>query len=253
MKVKNLKDAPRPNKKGIPSRTWLGAAFSVLYIGLLIALLIWRSADVAKLDLNALGDFVAGAVGPMAFLWLVLGYLQQGDELQQNTEALRMQAQELEKSVEHQEQLVAITREQFEEAKRESARESARRDAMARPKFETEVVKHWDEPDGTYIQVSLTNVGAPCSHLRLRTDTKGVSATLRNTDQGPQTRLIVIFCEGAAPESVDIFVSYLDSAGNAGTHRLWVTAYADEDVAGFTAGGEDDVSVWTKHAQPGSA
>lgn len=54
--------------------------------------------DVRNMPLNNLGDFLAGVFAPVAFLWLTLGYFQQGDELRQNTQALKMQANELKQS-----------------------------------------------------------------------------------------------------------------------------------------------------------
>lgn len=61
-------------------------------------------------DLNAWGDFAAGFFAPLAFLWLVLGYRQQGEEL-------RAQAEELRQSVEAQKQLAAATQAQLEHEK----------------------------------------------------------------------------------------------------------------------------------------
>ena len=49
--------------------------------------------------MSAYGDFLAGAVAPIAFLWLILGYMQQGQELKENTNALRQQKDEYSKSV----------------------------------------------------------------------------------------------------------------------------------------------------------
>lgn len=49
-------------------------------------------------QLNAVGDFLAGAFAPLAFLWLVFGFYQQGQGLKQNSKALKMQATELEKT-----------------------------------------------------------------------------------------------------------------------------------------------------------
>jgi hypothetical protein len=43
---------------------------------------------------------------PVAFIWLVLGFLQQGDELRLSTQALIYQVDELRESVEQQKQLV---------------------------------------------------------------------------------------------------------------------------------------------------
>ena len=36
---------------------------------------------ISRLPANAHGDFAAGAFAPLAFLWLVLGFFQQGEEL----------------------------------------------------------------------------------------------------------------------------------------------------------------------------
>lgn len=57
--------------------------------------------------LNEVGDFLAGAFAPLAFLWLVIGYWMQSEELnlqrqelKENTEALEKQADILEKEFE---------------------------------------------------------------------------------------------------------------------------------------------------------
>lgn len=51
-------------------------------------------------NLNEIGDFYAGIFAPLAFFWLVRGFYQQSEGLKQNSEALRIQAQELTKSTE---------------------------------------------------------------------------------------------------------------------------------------------------------
>jgi hypothetical protein len=91
--------------------------------------------SISTLELNALGDFLAGVFSPLAFLWLVLGFLQQGEELRQNGEALRLQAEELRKSVEHQEQLVLATREQVEFEKSVVERQAQQLANKERPIF----------------------------------------------------------------------------------------------------------------------
>ena len=47
------------------------------------------------IELNALGDFLAGIFAPVAFFWLILGYVQQGKQLDQNTKALEQQEKAL--------------------------------------------------------------------------------------------------------------------------------------------------------------
>lgn len=51
-------------------------------------------------SLNELGDFLAGAFAPVAFLWLILGYVQQGKQLEQNTKALEQQESALQLQIE---------------------------------------------------------------------------------------------------------------------------------------------------------
>ncbi|OEY95338.1 hypothetical protein BJD20_14705 [Acinetobacter proteolyticus] len=70
---------------------------------ILLATLIYLFAVLSITDLSAYhalklnekGDLLAGIFSPLAFLWLVYGYLQQGQELKLNTQALTMQANEL--------------------------------------------------------------------------------------------------------------------------------------------------------------
>lgn len=73
---------------------------------------------VPTLKLNELGDFLAGVFGPVAFLWLVLGYMQQGEELRSSSNALQKQAIELENSVRQQETIAKVAMIQLEEINR---------------------------------------------------------------------------------------------------------------------------------------
>jgi hypothetical protein len=88
------------------NRNCVGEAVTLVYVAILICIVIVRWPEIQELKLNELGDALAGAFGPLAFVWLVLGYFQQGEELRQNTEALRLQAEELKASVKQQELLV---------------------------------------------------------------------------------------------------------------------------------------------------
>ncbi|TCM61878.1 hypothetical protein EC844_12632 [Acinetobacter calcoaceticus] len=72
------------------------------------------SSDFVDLPLNEKGDFLAGAFAPLAFLWLVYGYYQQRQEIKQNTDALRLQADELANSVEQQKQILEISKSELE-------------------------------------------------------------------------------------------------------------------------------------------
>lgn len=84
-------------------RIWLG--LSVTFGWLLLGAL-YVSANIGWVNIedtpaDQLGNFLEGAFAPLAFLWLVIGYFLQQKELQQNTEALRQQAEQMAESVSH--------------------------------------------------------------------------------------------------------------------------------------------------------
>ena len=79
--------------------TTTGIAVSVLWIVCFCALLYLKRDTLNTLKVNEWGDFFAGAVAPLAFLWLVLGYAQQGEELRLSNAALLSQQEELRKQV----------------------------------------------------------------------------------------------------------------------------------------------------------
>ena len=90
-------------------RIRLGWGFSLIWSIFWAALLFCRWDAASIMPFNEWGDFFAGASAPLAFLWLVIGYFQQGDELSQNTKALeqqekalQLQVDELRQSVEQQ-------------------------------------------------------------------------------------------------------------------------------------------------------
>ncbi|EOV8808778.1 hypothetical protein ACN63X_003651 [Acinetobacter baumannii] len=71
---------------------------------------------------NELGDFLAGAFAPLAFLFLILGYKQnsesirlQNEELRASTEALRLQVAEMRESVEQQKLMGELQKTELEE------------------------------------------------------------------------------------------------------------------------------------------
>lgn len=78
---------------------WWGGVGTVLYLTAWVTVAVLRRQELIALELNELGDFLAGSFGPIAFFWLVIGYMQQGKELKISSEALRWQAEELKNSV----------------------------------------------------------------------------------------------------------------------------------------------------------
>lgn len=105
------------------------AIISIFWGVLIAALLILKRHTLTGLELNSIGDFLAGAFAPLGFFWLVAGFYQQGkgleqnsislklqaDELQASTEALQLQVQEMKASVEQQKIMAEFQRLEIEE------------------------------------------------------------------------------------------------------------------------------------------
>lgn len=115
---------------------WIGGLLTALYIGFMSYMISGRISELRDLQLNELGDFLAGAFGPVAFLWLVLGFLQQGEELRQGTKALLLQAEELKNSVAQQSIMAGAATEQIKAQQAALQMQQAEMDKQHQPVFE---------------------------------------------------------------------------------------------------------------------
>ena len=90
-------------------------AWAMAAVGILWCLAQWSATGLSP---NSWGDVAAGFFAPLAFLWLVLGFFQQGREL-------KLQILELRKTVEHQGVLANATRDMAQDEK--EANEASRK------------------------------------------------------------------------------------------------------------------------------
>lgn len=109
--------AKKMNKKNLNR----AIAITVIWLGGIGLTWIFGSLKSPE-SLNELGDFLAGVFAPIAFLWLILGYIQQGKQLDQNTKALeqqekalQLQIDEMKEGVKQQAELVNIQKTQYKE------------------------------------------------------------------------------------------------------------------------------------------
>lgn len=142
---------------------WWAAHFTAFYVGGAILIMGARFDDLIALKLNEIGDLSAGVFGPVAFLWLVLGYIQQGRELNISSKALQMQAAELKESVKQQTALV--------EAQQENLRHYER---SLEPLLDLKYVCS-REIDGEYLEsFEIRNFGSYCEGVVLCLYSNGV-------------------------------------------------------------------------------
>jgi len=93
----------------------IGILLSSAYVVLLYWLVGDKFEGLKAKELNEIGDFLAGVCSPLAFLWLVLGFLQQGNELVLSNKALQLQAEELRHSVNQQTRIADATFQQLKQ------------------------------------------------------------------------------------------------------------------------------------------
>jgi hypothetical protein len=196
--------------------TTIGVVLTGGYCVFLVWLVQDKVASLRSLPLNEVGDFLAGAFGPLAVLWLVLGYFQQGEELRQNTEALRLQAEELRRSVEQQRELVSTSRAQV------AADQQRYRDAIA-PRILFLGLGGGVRPDGRYhFDLDVTNTGAMASRVSLEFRTGLVSVSQDSVPQFPPNSHFsthLVFEAGFPKPGDQVVVSFFDALGKPGKLR----------------------------------
>lgn len=142
---------------------------SGIYLLLIIIFSISDISEFKTMPPNAWGDFLAGTFAPLAFMWLVFGYRQQGEELKQNTEALRLQADELKNSVEQQKVLVETAKEELTLVQNKDSRQTRLETIQAQPYFHIEdlllFVHQLDNEIQIQIHLNFKNSRALCRSL----------------------------------------------------------------------------------------
>ncbi len=218
-------------------RKQVGLLITVIYGLGVAALIAYRWPDVKGLPLNSLGDFAAGAASPIAFLWLVLGYFQQGDELAMNTKALHDQAEELRSSVRAQEALAAATREQNEIAVRHEKESLLRLKRSAQPVFDLEVIDAKGEPfDQLDLVVNVKNLGSECSNLYFswRGDERNFgSEFVGKLARDDWQRFLMPFRGQETALSVAIYFAYADADGEPQTQSMRIECTWDDKAGEY--------------------
>jgi hypothetical protein len=208
----------------------IGIGVSVAWIGVAV----WMAITLERpTKLNEWGDFIAGFSAPLAFFWLVLGYLQQGEELKNNTEALRLQAEELKhstdalklqaeelrNSVEQQSQLVAVSREQMALEISTLEEERSRRAKHARPKFIARRQSSVGSGGVKHHVLEITNVGSQVTGVDIAISPAGEASPQRFEIFGREhTYTATLRYVTDADYIVDL--TYFDADGNYGAAKI---------------------------------
>ena len=135
----------------------IGILLTILYGVFTWSLIGDRIGALQTMPLSEVGDFFAGVFGPVAILWLVLGFFQQGIELRQGTDALRLQTKELSNSVEQQCKMVAAQEVSLKNYER-----------SLEPILHVDVRDYGCDEGDYYANLLIKNTGEYCESIRVK-------------------------------------------------------------------------------------
>ncbi|CAN1572637.1 hypothetical protein MCELHM10_03374 [Paracoccaceae bacterium] len=183
--------------------------------------------NLEPMGLNEIGDFLAGLFGPLAIFWLVLGFFQQGEELRNSVETLKLQAKELAASVEQQKELVQVTREQLEHERELLGLQLLDRKKLSQPDFILEFKAIVTRSDGSSrYTCAIVNTGNPVSRVELTVRNKDhvvVSGTWAFCGKGWGDNGLDAFGGAMVPNVVEPLVASISYVDSQDEH--WEAAY----------------------------
>ncbi|WP_428660448.1 hypothetical protein [Reyranella sp.] len=192
-----------------------------LAVGILLMLCASDRSNLPKP--NEWGDIFAGLFAPVAFLWLIIGYKQQGRELQLNTRALELQVAELRQSVEQQRDLVEATKQQVIVITEQHARQRALDDAASQPRFVFAWLQTGAISGGsTQVSFSITNEGETVINLHIKSEPPSIGdkglVVISALSRGQTDKFKLNFPK--TPDSVTFDLQYDDINGQRGHQRF---------------------------------
>lgn len=199
-----------PQAKNWKKETIIGAVISGIWLLVFSGLLIYRFDSAMNMELNAWGDFLAGFSAPLALLWLVIGYIQQGRELSLNTTALLSQQQELQKQVEETARLAESSSRQASAAEQMAAStmDEARISKAKQRSASFPVLRiHSGNNDRGYLNSTIKNCGGDIRNVFVMTS-RNYKINLSRGDQWLNGELADIIFTGEMEYPFDFEVGF---------------------------------------------
>ena len=207
------------------SLEWWIAHLTALYVGGAILIMGSRFDELIKLKLNEVGDLSAGVFGPVAFLWLVLGYVQQGRELKVSSDSLVRQASELGRNVQQQIRIVELQERQLESQAEASVRQEMQFRLMVEPNFQLYATSGGFRNGACYRDFSLCNIGADSQKLVVSVNSSAPPRVLKKAQvlrRDGETKFTYEFGLDGFPCSFNISAKYVNSVGYHGIQSFMI-------------------------------
>ena len=197
----------------MPSKTTTGLIGTALWVVIVVGVSFRGGTDeFVRMTPNEWGDFLAGLVAPIAFLWLILGYFQQGEELRQNTKALELQQKELQNQVEETRFLV---RESAAQAKAAVEMLELERQQMKENR-EKEILKAQpilQSTGGDAQRLSFVNIGSVAREPRITIESPNIRISISPSDVIAPGTEGEISIEGLTAWPALFNLTYIDALG----------------------------------------
>ncbi|MGU3305915.1 hypothetical protein ACLBW8_06570 [Pseudomonas sp. M5A4_2d] len=214
---------------------WWAAHLTACYVGGAVLIIASRFDELVDLKLNELGDLSAGVFGPVAFLWLVLGYVQQGRELKVSSESLVRQAGELAQNVQQQMKIVALQERQLESQAEASMRQEVQFRLMVEPNLQLYSPTGGFSNGAIYRDFSLGNIGADAQKVVVSLKGLGVPKILKNAQLLRRDGDVRFSCEFEScdlPVNFNVSAKYVNSVSQHGVQTFRVELFRSESGHG---------------------
>lgn len=213
--MSTIGDAEDPISNGPAEGNFLlacGLVLTLVYVAGMCVYAWFRWDAVWGMRPDAFATFLSGVFAPLAFLWLVLGFEQQGDELKNSARALRLQGEELRHSVEQQRQLVEVSREQLAAEYGQRLADEEAREHAAQPILLMSASGSYSGYVYSFM-FQVTNAGPGCSDAKIVVDGRAVSeASLLPRDS--RFAATLEYNSASTFEDLLLTVEYTDTRGN---------------------------------------
>lgn len=108
-----MEETKQEEQKMRTSTKW-AIGITVVWLGGVAAYVIFKWDKFLTMDPNAIGDFLAGTISPLALFWLVAGYRQQGEALHAQLRELALQVESTKVIAESSSEQARVTRKMHE-------------------------------------------------------------------------------------------------------------------------------------------
>ncbi|WP_394183391.1 hypothetical protein [Marinomonas posidonica] len=210
---------------GLGCKMKAGIWASLLYFITVIFILgmnLYYSPPSPPMRLNEIGDYLAGAFSPLAFLWLIIGYLMQNRELKNQIEEFKKTIKISERSLSFQEKVFKT--------------QSLNRFQEKQPNFwNPSFGKYKNESGEFFCTLRIINVGAKALKISMALENlQSISDVVHEANTGDVIEIKTYIRFYEIKHKNDVFwINYIDDKGSYETAKLNVSWFYQEQESGL--------------------